>query len=279
MQPEPEQIRELHRARLTHWLADDTDLQSRYLQLSMAEQYLPLDTQSIVQVAGNASIREVLEKLDHAFKDRLQQLVIEPNYDFEFVCAEEAQCAQNQSEWHYTANHIKTIRQLFQQIRNDLEKAYGLRLRELEEQSKETIRLTFETVHDTQNRWVRVFLMCLGRRYSEGLNTLDELLRGKHLDCNFAWILRPMEIEISRLPRPEQMFSRWLTSEMEIRLRAINHLQENRLHDLAQGHQTEAWRIIQQQIEGLYIGEILQHVASRIQGKSTDEKVLNNSLI
>lgn len=281
MQPEPEQIRELYRARLLHWLADDTDLQSRYAQLPVAEQYLPLDAESVVQRAGTASIREVLENLDRAFKDSLRQLVIEPNYDFEFVRAEQAQYAQNQSEWDYTADHINTVKQLFQHLHDDLEKAYGLRLGELEEEPEatNTLRLTFEAIGDTQNRWVRVFLMRLGRRYNEGLNTLDELLRGKHLDRNFAWILRPAEIEATRLSRPEQMFPRLLTTETETRFRAINHLLEKRPQYLAQGHWAEAWRIVQQQIEGLYIGEILQHVATRIQGKSTDEKVLNNSSI
>ncbi|MCS6863508.1 MAG: hypothetical protein RMJ56_00120 [Gemmataceae bacterium] len=278
LQPEPEQIRALYRARLRHWLADDSEIQSRYTQLPVTEQYLPFDAEAVVQIAGTASIREILENLDRAFKERLRELVIEPNYDFQFICSEETQKAQNQSTWDYTADHITTIRQLFQGLQNELENVYGLRLSDMEEEPELTnaLRLTFEPINDSSGRWVRVFLSRIGRRYNEALNTVDGLLRGKHLDRNFAWILRPMAIESDRLPRPEQMFIRLLSTETEIRLRAINHLLQKRSDYLAQGNWAEAWRIIQREIEGLYINEMLKDIATRMQGKPYHESDLNN---
>ncbi|MCS7271970.1 MAG: hypothetical protein NZ703_12895, partial [Gemmataceae bacterium] len=134
MRPEPEQIRELYRARLRHWLKDDVLLQQQYLDLPSSEQYLPFTPESVVQIAGNASLREALENLDRAFAERLRELVIGPNYDFEYVRAEQERLAEEQPD--YVNDHLVTVRSLLERLGEELNYHYGLRLEISEHRSE-----------------------------------------------------------------------------------------------------------------------------------------------
>jgi hypothetical protein len=276
-QPTPEQIRELYRGRLRAWLAGSAELLGRFDALAEPEQYLPFDVERVTQIGGTQSVRATLEAFGDAFHEAMLRLVVDPEYDFEFVRGEQQAAIEEQSEYDYTADHLDTVWELIEPLAEDLAAEYGVRLMSVEEEDADSLRvLKFTFVApDVSSSWVCVYLARFGKFYNPAIEKCAELLKGKQYARYSVWMVRPKEMN-AELPKPDQMFRRLVEPETEARLWAALHLCEKRGEYVTKETWPAAWAIIRREIRGCYLGELFAHARDRVDAKKAgvpDESV------
>jgi hypothetical protein len=266
-QPTLEQICALYRARVDGWLRGDADLQRQYRALPEADQCLPFSAERVSALGSGLSVRGALETIDPVFVDELRQLVIEPEYDFEFIVAEQQSIREELAEWDYTVDHLDTVWELIEPLIPDLALEYaGVRLMKIEEECPDglrVLRLEFENP-SVAGSWVCVYLTRFGSHFNAHIPKCETLLYRRQERRYSVWMARPREMPSEACSKPAQMFGRLITSETEARLWAAKHLLEKRADYEAKGTWAAAWRVIRNEIGRCYLGELFAHVRDRV---------------
>lgn len=262
--PSPEQIRELYRARLDAWLADDPMLQGQYREC--ADVHLPFGPERVVEVGGTQAVRDVLERFDREFLRELGGLVIEPDYDFEFARNQHHTRIEGQSEHDFTADHLDTVRGLIEPLAGELAREYdGVRLKAIAEEKADTLRvlrLDFEYA-DAPATWVSVYLARLGQVYNPYIPPCEQLLFRRQIARYSVWMVRARKMDRD-LPRPDQMFDRLIPVETEARLLAAREVLGKRGDYEAKGTWPAAWKLVRAEVANSYLGELFAHARDRV---------------
>jgi energy-coupling factor transporter ATP-binding protein EcfA2 len=264
-QPTPEQIRDLYRARLADWLEGDPLLAGLYSDLEPAEQYLPFGSDRVVEIGRDNSVRATLEAFDAAFHRSMFGLVVEPEYDFEFVRNAEQKEIEKQSEHDYTLEHLETVRNLIGPIAEELAAEYGgVRLTALESESADSLPVLKLTFADPQTpaSWVCVYLARFGHVFAPHVARCRELLAHKEKLRYSVWMVRASAFA-PKHDRPEQIFHDVVPAQVEARLWAAKHLLDRRAQYEADGTWPAAWELIRREIGECYLGKLFQHAEPR----------------
>jgi hypothetical protein len=275
-QPSPEQVLELYRCRLHAWLAADSFHQGLYNALDEIEQYLPFQAAEVIKIGGGQSVRAALEEFDNRFrKSLLEDVVIEPEYDFEFKRNEQREVYQNLSEYDYTQEHLDTVRALIQPLTEELASHYGgIRLMSLEEETAESLKVLKFSFDDPETPSSRVclYLALFKHVFAPNVARCRELLSHKEKLRYSVWMVRAKDFKPAH-DRPEQMFHKTIPPETEARLRAAVHLLERR-HDYEKsGSWPSAWELIRDEIQTSYLGDFFKHARDRIKAKKGSGQV------
>jgi hypothetical protein len=268
-QPAPHQIRELYCGRLGAWLADRQDLSARFDALPEPERCLPFGIERVGQIGGTQSVRATLEAFDGAFHEEMLRLVIDPEYDFEFVRGEQQPVLEDHGEYDYTVDHLDTVWELVEPLADDLAAEHGgVRLMSIVEEEVDSLRVLKLTFADPSvtSSWVCVYLARFGKHYNPSIEKCSELLKGKQYLRYSAWMVRPREMN-AELPKPDQMFARLIEPGTEARLWAALHLFGKRSEYEARNTWASAWEIICREIRGCYLGEMFAHARDRVNAK------------
>jgi hypothetical protein len=281
-QPTVEQVRELYRARLTAWLEREALTQGVYLELDESEQYLPFDAERVVEIGGRTSIRNALEKFDVAFREALcNDVVIEPEYDFEFVRNEQQAVIEQQSEYDYTLEHLDTVKQLIEPLQDELAAEYaGAHLTSIEEETLDSLRVLKLTFTDSESStdWVCVYLARFGYVFAPHVARCRDLLFGKVKMKYSVWMVRPKDFTPSH-DKPDQMKHATIPPDTEARLWAAVHLVSKRSEYTRAGTWASAWQIIVREIKDSYLHALFTHARDRLLARKAsgqpDESVIS----
>jgi hypothetical protein len=122
--PEEEQILGLYRSRVESWLQDDTELHEKYRLLN--NPFEPFSRDRVLELAGQQSIRDILEQFDREFHKTMCEMVVEPEFDLHFYLNELRPLEGSPTDFEYTAGHLETARELLLGLRSWLPQAYGV---------------------------------------------------------------------------------------------------------------------------------------------------------
>jgi hypothetical protein len=252
------------------WLASDSFHGGLYSELDESEQYLPFGPERVVEIGGTQSVRAILETFDAAFHEAMEELVVEPEYDFEFVRNEQQNEINNTSEFDYTAEHLDTAANLIKPLAEELSFEYGgVSLGSIEEEwvgGTRALKLSF-TDPAVPLAWVCVYLVRFGSTYTTQIMKCDDvLLKNKQHARYSMWMVRAKAMAAT-FPKPDQMFGRILEAETEARLWAAKHLLEKRERYEKDGTWPAAREIIRREINNSYLGELFAHARDRVNAK------------
>lgn len=267
-QPTPGEVQALYRARLSGWLADDPSQQAQFGALPEAEKCLPFTPDEVVKIGGTQSVRAALEAFDPAFEKALKDLVIEPEYDFEYVLHEQQAVIASQSEWDYTAEHLDEVWELLEPLADALAGEYGVRLIGIEEDAADSVRVLKLTFADpaVPAAWVCVYVARFGAQFNAQILKCADLLKGKQYARYSVWMVRAREM-IAVFPKPEQMFGGLIDTHTAARLWAAKHLLDRRAQYEQNGTWHQAWKVIREEIGRSYLGELFAHARERVNAK------------
>jgi hypothetical protein len=265
--PDEEQTLELYRSRIEHWLQDDPILLEQYRSLD--NPYEPFNRDKVLEIAGQESIRVMLEEFDRAFHDEMGCLVIDPSYDFHFCLGDLLKQERNaKSEFDYTADHLRTIRGILARAREWLTREYRLTLNkigEVSDGSPATLWLEFSDSTDS-NAWVCTCLAKLTfKNVQLQLDEATKVLANKQKARYTLWPLRTGDIKATFDPkRKDQIFPQVTPPALESRLRGILHVIGKQKDYEQAGHWSAAQELIHQEIAGTYLAELFRETRKRL---------------
>ncbi len=265
-QPTESEITRLYRSRIEKWLSDSPDLLARYRELPIPEQLLPFTRSEVGTIASGLPVRGALEVFDKQFEKQLRELVIEPQFDFEFVWNQEQPQMKLMGDWEYTAMHLDEVKLLLENLKADLPRAFGTHLTKIETDDADghpLVKLTFE-LPEVNGSWVCVYLARFGYTYSSQIDKCaDRLKRFQHARYSM-WMVRAKEINQKELPNDRMFFRSCSTLDVG-KLRAAKHLIDKRGEYEKNQTWTAAWEIVCATLKATYLGDLLEHARERVQ--------------
>jgi hypothetical protein len=264
--PDEDQILALYRSRIEYWLRDDPARAALYRGLK--NQYLPFDRRRVLETAGQQSLRDTLAAFDEAFHQAMSELVLEPEFDFQFYLNELHPRQTSKGNFEYTADHLKTAREFLQKAGPWLAEERGMRLDGVEEvadASPATLALWFADPANS-HVWVCAYLAKL--TFSKVQYQVDEatkLLAHKQKARYTVWMVRAGEIKADLDPNKiDRLFPRVTPSALESRLRALLHvIGKQKDYEAAGGWET-ARELIRREFADMYLGELFGEVRKRL---------------
>ncbi|OWK46692.1 ATP-binding protein [Fimbriiglobus ruber] len=264
--PDEGQVLNLYQTRLTNWLRDDPILLDHYNQLD--NPYVPFTRSEVLEIVGNTTVRESLERLDTRFRRTLvDDVVVDVKIDFETARNHYLVEEKNQNEWDYTANHLETVSRLFDSVRELLSRDNGIGLANFDSLSVCDVPILKVTVESlNRNEQVYIYLGRVGKRYNDPvIELIRETLFNRKKSQYFLFVVRPvvMNLTVSD-PYKTQVLTGVCDTATETSLRALHHVAKTR--DMyADPGEEKAFRELLQGIVGRsYLGELLRHARTQL---------------
>lgn len=265
--PDEGQILDLYRSRLERWLQGDPILLDLYRNLD--NPFVPFDRERVLQITGQQTIRETLVAFDQSFHQTMQDLVVEAEFDFQFCLNELRPREHLQSEFEYTSDHLKTVRDLLSGTAPWLPAEYGmtLRIEKVTDASPATLALWFADPNNA-SAWACAYLSKLTFRgvqnqVEEAIKRLVHKRRARYT----LWLLRAGEIKAELDPRKaDQLFPRLTPSTLESQLHGLIHLVGKQRDYEKAGHWANARQLIRREFDRTYLGEVFRETRKRLDG-------------
>lgn len=264
--PTREQVHELYRARVSAWISGDPVLAERYRQVG--DPYLPLTADRIYELTRSHSIREALDALDRSFRDDLKDLAIDPDLDYLVVLGDQHQRASaGPTEYEFTFNHTQSVRTMLELGRELLCPEYGVVLQEIAEPSDPRWSVVYlEFRHPDEPRaWVRVHIVRLKHHLAKerANDAVEALLKNRSRKRYALWPVRVKPFDYAP-PKPDQVFVRELSSDLEAQLIALAHVLGRRDEYVRDGHWAAAELLVRKTFASTYLAEVFRDAARRL---------------
>jgi len=277
--PSQEQILELYQSRIRCWICDNNECLQEYQ--TVRNLYLPLSREYItdnLKEVGPASLRDVLENFDRAFRTALARTIaIEPRLDFlvafneefkQYHDGRELAIRSTNYDFSYTESHLRTLNHLLRAVGSTLASVYSLSIETVElneELDPPVLRLE---VHD-QNQpgtgvWYHIAL--LGYMIAAPIEkAIVNTIRGKEKLRQFLWAPRPATYTYD-VPEPYTQRVRCLDfpAELESRLRALLVLVQHRAMYESRKEWAQALEVLHRELGSAYIGDLLKDARQRL---------------
>jgi hypothetical protein len=264
--PTEEQVLELYRSRVAHWLSGEPALCEAYRGLE--NPYEPFDRRRVLELAGQQTVREVLEAFDGAFHGEMSELVVEPEFDFHYHLNELRPLESVGTEYDYTLSHLETVRDLLAAVGSWLAAEYGVALGqvgEVEDGPPSVLRVEF--THPANDKlWVKAIVARLTYMYKGQLGPAKELLAYHQRARYFLYLVRAKEFDSEALDDPHgQVFKAITPPALESRLKGLMHLAGRRDGYERDGQWAAAQDVVRKQFAATYLHELFLEARRKLE--------------